>query len=182
MNTAVKYYPSVFDLIHHSSFWSSPKSDYWIVTGVIGFGLTPEWFGVSPSVVRFMGYRFHFFFLIDDTLQRSSALTRNTVSHQFIHFWWKICSLHCNWHLCHCVNGEGVFSLLLLLLLLLVSFNVDGATATDGSGWAESIWFQCESHWWSKQLSGVFWWGHIFHLIIVSDVGLDRDNHQDRAD
>lgn len=71
------------------------------------------------------------------------------------------------------------FSLLLLLLLLLVSFNVDVAAATDGSGWAESIWFQCESHWRSKQLSGVFWWGHIFHLIIV---GLDRDNHQDRAD
>lgn len=123
------------------------------------------------------------FFLIDDTLQRSSALTRNTVSHQFIHFWWKICSSHWNWHLCHCVNGEGVFSLLLLLLLLLlVSFNVDGAAATDGSGWAESIWFQCESHWRSKQLSGVFWWGHIFHLIIVSDVGLYRDHHQDRAD
>lgn len=178
-NTAVKYDPSVFYLI-----FILIKSIKWLLNCD-----WYHWFWTHPRMVwcftlsrEIYGLQVPYFFSIDDTLQRSSALTRNTVSHQFIHFWWKICSLHCNWHLCHCVNGERVFSLLLLLLLLLVSFNVDGAPATDGCGWAESIWFQCESHWRSKQLSGVFWWGHIFHLIIVSDVGLDRDNHQDRAD
>lgn len=54
-----------------------------------------------------MSCRFNIFLNWWHSTEKFSTL-KNTVSLQFDHYWLKICTLHCNRHLCHCVNGKWV--------------------------------------------------------------------------